>query len=107
MMPAHPPLPTASNFSFQFWTGSQTSDWIVESDEGVSVIATRQNAGSTTVAAFEPLGASRTCRGAVPGPNVHAPAACVVAETIVTWGNVSAVKRSHDRGCGANTPEQK
>src|SRR6516164_6974701 len=46
MVPAQPPLPTASNFPFQFAIGSQISILMPESDEGVSVAATRQKAGN-------------------------------------------------------------
>ena len=46
MVPAHPPLPTAWNFPFQPDAGSQTSILMSESPDGVSVAATRQNAGS-------------------------------------------------------------
>src|SRR5215469_10024592 len=47
MVPAQPPLPTASNFPFQFTIGSQTSILMSESDEGVRVAATRQKAGNS------------------------------------------------------------
>ena len=46
MLPAHPPLPTAWNFPFHPDAGSQTSILMSESLDGVSVAATRQNAGS-------------------------------------------------------------
>src|SRR5205823_4609390 len=46
MVPAQPPLPTAWNLPFHAWAGSQTSILMSESDEGVSVAATRQKVGS-------------------------------------------------------------
>src|SRR5205807_1800901 len=45
MTPAQPPLPTAWNFPFHPTAGSQTSILMSESDDGVSVAATRQKAG--------------------------------------------------------------
>src|SRR6186713_3271061 len=59
MVPAHPPLPTAWNFPFQRDEGSQISTLISESIDGVSVAATRQNAGSDAYA-------RGTCGGAPP-----------------------------------------
>jgi hypothetical protein len=45
--PAQPPLPTACSFLFQrSGSGSQISTLMSESLDGVSVAATRQNAGS-------------------------------------------------------------
>ena len=46
MLPFKPPLPTAWNLPFQPAAGSQTSILMSESLVGVSVAATRQNAGS-------------------------------------------------------------
>src|SRR5213593_2288919 len=59
MIPAQPPFPTASNFPFQFSAGSQTSISICESDDGLSVAAVRQNAGTLSgAAAFPPTGST-------------------------------------------------
>ena len=46
MVPAQPPLPTASYLPFQSVAGSQISALISESLVGVMVVVTRQNAGS-------------------------------------------------------------
>src|SRR5262245_3700492 len=45
MVPAQPPLPTASNLPFQPDAGSQISTLMSESLVGISVAVTRQNAG--------------------------------------------------------------
>src|SRR5215469_16549994 len=47
MEPVHPPLPLARNFLFQPEAGIHTSIRISESLEGLSVAATRQNAGKS------------------------------------------------------------
>src|SRR6185503_9569926 len=43
MLPLNAPLPTASSFPCQLTAGSQTSTWISESLDGLSVAATRQD----------------------------------------------------------------
>src|SRR5882724_1561990 len=50
MLPAHPPLPTASNFPFQPEAGIQTSISMCESVDGANTAATRQCAGRLAVA---------------------------------------------------------
>ena len=56
MLPFQPPLPTARNLPFQPDAGSQTSILMSESAVGLSVAATRQNAGRSAnwVAAAAP-----------------------------------------------------
>src|SRR6476659_4934794 len=88
MLPAHAPLPTASSFPFQPDTGSQTSILMSESDEGVSVAATRQNGGS--------------CANGLPPPlpprgfgAVNCPAATVCASVTATCGCENADRLSH------------
>src|SRR4249920_1925933 len=101
MMPAQPPFPTAWNFPFQLCTGSQTSAWISESEDGFIVTATRQNAGS--MVAFGATGALASCATAVPGANIHAPAACSAADVTVAFDSVTEVRCSHAvPGCCAN-----
>src|SRR5213594_3757835 len=56
MEPAQPPLPTASNFPFQWSAGNQTSKLMFESDDGLSTPTTRQNAGTAAPAAPAPAG---------------------------------------------------
>src|SRR5689334_18415520 len=91
MLPAHPPLPTASSFPFHpppaappratdgKPKGSQTSILMSESLDGVSVAATRQNAGRLSYG-FAPR--PRACTGAT-----NAPAATVCAIVIVVCGS--------------------
>src|SRR5580658_6564821 len=43
--PLQPPLPLASYFLFQPEAGSHSSTWMSESEDGLMVIWTRQNAG--------------------------------------------------------------
>src|ERR1700676_4597753 len=84
MFPAHPPLPTARNFPFQFCAGIHNSISMCESDDGVSVAATRQNSGNCLNAGFGRAG---------PGTeNVPAPTVCAVV--IFTPGNASDVRLS-------------
>src|SRR5438876_10171003 len=86
MVPAQPALPTAWNFAFQSAAGSQTSILMSESDEGVSVAATRQNFGS-----WLNCGAA----GLVPG-KVNAPAGTIWARVIEVFGSARDDKLSHD-----------
>src|SRR5438128_12458787 len=86
MVPAQPPLPTAWNFPFQSAAGSQTSILMSESDEGVSVAATRQKAGSWL---------NCGTAGPVPG-RVNAPAGTVWAKVIEVFGSVRDNRLSHD-----------
>src|ERR1700674_949419 len=73
MVPAQPPLPTASNLPSQPWVGNQTSILISESDVGFNVAATRQRAGKLENPAVDPE----------PGGNVRPPAGIVSARVIV------------------------
>src|ERR1017187_8171267 len=92
MMPAQPPLPTASYLWFQSDAGSQSSTLMSESLVGVRVASTRQKAG-------------RSLYGLVAGPlparplgfsgRVKAPAATVCAAVIVASGNFSEARESH------------
>src|SRR2546423_11632531 len=86
MVPAQPPLPTAWNFPFQSAAGIQTSILMSESDEGVSVAATRQKVGS-----WLNCGAA----GPVPG-RVNAPAGTIWARVIEVFGSAKDDKHSHD-----------
>jgi hypothetical protein len=51
MMPWKPPPPVPRNRPFHVVSGSHTSILIAESDVGVSVAVTRQNAGSPVIGA--------------------------------------------------------
>src|ERR1700722_18032425 len=53
MVPAQPPLPTASYFPFQLAAGSWTTILMSESVDGLSVAATRQWAGDAACAGIE------------------------------------------------------
>src|SRR5262249_47178986 len=97
MLPAQAPFPTACNFPFQpepgapepcaEAAGSQTSILMSESLDGVSVAATRQNAGR-----FEKASAPRPPRPAG-GVNCFAPTDC--AGVTATWacGKVDRVSQ--------------
>src|ERR1700684_2869009 len=76
MLPAQPPLPTPWNFWFQPSMGSHSSMRMSESLDGVSVAATRQNAGRFCMALFAP--------GAVNDPPVT-----VCAAVIFVFGRLS------------------
>src|SRR5688572_8033866 len=52
MLPLNAPLPTARYFPFQFDAGIQISIVISESDEGLSVAATRHASGPTLGSTF-------------------------------------------------------
>src|SRR5215813_126852 len=78
MFPAQPPLPTAWNFPFHSEAGSQTSTLMSESDEGVSVAATRQKAGSRLNCC--------AAGGAIPG-SVKPPAGTIWAKVIEVFGS--------------------
>src|SRR5437762_10996488 len=85
MVPAQPPLPTASNFPFQSAAGSQTSILMSDSDEGASVAVTRQKVGS-----WPNCGAA----GLVPG-RVNAPACTMWARVIEVFGSARDDKLWH------------
>src|SRR2546428_9107913 len=92
MVPAHPPLPTASNLPFQPDAGSQISVLISESLLGVRVAVMRQNAGrlANGFAAAPPR--------ADPGPagGTNAPAATIWAESMRALGSARLASFSHD-----------
>src|SRR5262245_59096229 len=87
MFPAQPPLPTAWNFPFHPWAGSQTSILMSESDDGVSVAATRQKAGRRLNCC--------TAAGPIPG-RVKRPAGTIWAKVIEVSGSTRDDKLSHD-----------
>src|SRR5262245_31609216 len=87
MLPAQPPLPTAWNFPFHPVAGSQTSILMSESDDGVSVAATRQKAGRRLNCC--------TAAGAIPG-RVKPPAGTIWARVIAVSGSARDDKLSHD-----------
>src|SRR5512142_2175930 len=91
MVPAQAPLPTDCRFPFHPLpgpaSGNQTSTLISESATGVSVAATRQNAGRFRKDwGCLPLGAGKG--------EVNAPAAKVSAMVIVVFFSFSAVRLS-------------
>src|SRR5215468_832860 len=80
----HPPLPTASNFVFQAEAGSQTSILMSESEVGLIVAATRQNAGRSRYATA--CGGPFKPRPAGPAGGANVPAATGCASVIVvSW----------------------
>src|SRR5262245_55140264 len=79
MLPLQPPLPTAWNLPFQPEAGIQTSILMSESADGLSVAATRQNAGRSLNDGGEPLA------GIKPG-KLKAPAATGSARVMVVSG---------------------
>src|SRR6188508_427378 len=92
MLPFQPPLPTAWNLPFQPAAGIHTSILMSESAVGLSVAATRQNAG-------------RSANGLPPprppaGAGI-APAATVCASVTVASLNLRPVKLSHGAACTA------
>src|SRR6185295_9859265 len=87
MVPAQAPLPTDCRFPFHPASGSQTSILISESLDGVSVAATRQNAGRfRNDWGCLPLGAGRG--------EVKAPAATGSAMVMVVLGSFSVDRLS-------------
>src|SRR5437660_74696 len=74
MLPAHPPLPTARNFPFQFCAGIHNSISMCESVDGSSLASTRQNSGNCLNTGFWRV---------APGME-NAPAATGCAEVIFT-----------------------
>src|SRR5580704_14504899 len=86
MVPAQPPLPTASNFPFQSAIGSQISILMSESDEGVSVAVTRQKVGS-----WPNCGVA----GSVPG-RANFPAGTTWVSVIEVFGSAKDDRLSHD-----------
>ena len=92
--PAHPPFPTAWYFPFHPDAGSHTSTLMSESDVGVIVAATRQNAGSVRNPC-PPLPSPPPAAG---GENPPAATDCAIVMDVS--GSVSADKLSH--GAAAN-----
>src|SRR4026207_1391424 len=94
MVPAHPPLPTAWNLPFHATAGSQTSILMSESEEGVSVAATRQKAGNWL-----------NCGTAGPVPSRLNPPAGTIWAEIVEWvGSDRDDKLSHDAAAPSACP---
>src|SRR5678816_4946504 len=89
MVPAHPPLPTAWNFPFHF-AGSHTSILMSESLDGISVAATRQNAGSDAYTR-DTCGGAPPCRAAPGGVNAPAATSCAIVIFVL-----SSVRRASD-----------
>src|SRR6266545_4193662 len=87
MAPAQPPLPTPWNFPFHAGAGSQTSILMSESDEGISVAATRQKAGRRLNCC--------TAAGPISG-SVNPPAGTIWARVIEVFGSTRDDKLSHD-----------
>src|SRR5436190_24169759 len=99
MLPFQPPLPTIRNLPFQAvlaavpsarGAGSHTSILMSEAAVGLSVAATRQNAG-------------RSANGLPPRPPgcEKAPAATASAAVIVALGSASDARLSHVAACAA------
>src|SRR6185503_13455150 len=86
MVPSQPPLPTAWNLPFHATAGSQTSILMSESDQGVSVAATRQKAGNWL---------NCGTAGPVPG-RLNPPAGTIWAKVIEVFGSARDDKLSHD-----------
>src|ERR1700680_2499324 len=82
MSPLQPPLPTSWNLPFQLDIGSQVSDLMSESCDGVRVNATRQNAGRSANSAAAPAG------------GLNCPAGTTCAEVTAVFGRVSEVGRA-------------
>src|SRR5919198_5184914 len=94
MVPAQPPLPTAWNLPFHAWAGSQTSILMSESEEGVSVAATRQKAGNLL-----------NCGTAGPvSGRLNPPAGTIWAKVIEVFGSAKDDKLSHDAAASSARP---
>src|SRR3979490_432122 len=83
--PLNAPLPTAWNLPFQPDAGSQTSILISESLVGVSVAATRQNAGSGVKSPDSPRASG-----------VNAPACTEAATVMVARGSTIFARSLHE-----------
>src|SRR5437660_11903427 len=99
MVPAHPPLPTASYFPFQPVAGSQTSNLISESLVGVDVAVIRQNAG-IFANGLEP--SPHPALPPLPG-GTKAPAPTTWAELILALGSERLARFSHAVAADAGT----
>src|SRR6187397_3392954 len=97
ILPFHPPLPVAWNLPFHPEEGSQTSTLMSESGDGLSIAATRQNAGRSVNCAPPPRPVA-----VAPPPRpppcggVNAPAATDCAIVMVASGSLSDESISHD-----------
>src|ERR1700722_19725092 len=80
IVPPRPPLPTHSNFPFQFDAGSHTSKLIMEASLGFNMPCTSQNAGKLLIG--------------WPAGGVKDPAGTDFASVIVVLGSESAVNPS-------------
>src|ERR1051326_980290 len=89
MFPVHPPFPLASNLLFQPAAGIHTSILMSESGVGLSVAATRQNAGRS-----ENLAAA--CMPCALAGATNAPACTACATVTVPSGTVMEARLSHD-----------
>src|SRR5437870_4397182 len=104
MVPAQPPLPTASNLPFQFSDGSQASISISESEDGFSTAATRHRAGrlSGGGAGAGPRPPAAAAGGPPAGVGiVSGPAGTSSAAVMMVPGSASDFRLSH--GAAANT----
>src|ERR1041384_4402419 len=88
MEPAHAPLPTCWNLPFQLLSGSHSSLLMSESDEGVSINCTRQNAGRRVI------GFGASLPAAAGGVNCP-PATAVAAMTFAFVSFNDAARVSH------------
>src|SRR5579872_4623048 len=93
MTPAQPPLPSPTILPFHPVCGIQTSTLMSESEFGVSVAATRQNAGIVLNASA--AGAPPPARPGPPGPR-NWPAAIASASVIFTFIRLSLDNASQE-----------
>src|SRR6516165_7138292 len=96
MLPAQPPLPTAWYLPLQPDAGSHISVLISESELGVSVAVTRQNAGRFANGFTAPF---RTA----PAGGTKASAATICAESILACGSARPMSFSHGVAASAGT----
>src|ERR1051325_7560478 len=95
IVPPSPPLPTAWNLRFHPDAGSQTSTRMSESGVGVSLIATRQNAGRFLYAA--------AAFGLFAFGGTNALACTDSADRTVPFATGVCARASHDAGAAART----
>src|SRR5687767_5263314 len=96
MLPFQPPLPVAWNLPFQPAAGSQTSILMSESADGLSVAATRQNAGRSVNCAPPPRPVAAAPPPRPPAGGVNAPAGTSCAIVIVASVSFREESASHD-----------
>ncbi len=94
MVPVNAPLPTAWNFPFQAIVGSHTSILMSESLDGLSVAATRQNAGRSLAGWAAPPR---------PAGGVKPPAGTASARVMVASGSLIDPRLSHDPAAASGT----